>query len=274
MSRRVSLEPRRTLQERRDDVVPDTGIHILRNLWTQTRELGRYCELLEDRLDAAIESTRNVVPRRALRGFRIASVPTGSRAELAEYKARSIERAIEQELYAACGPEGSFAHNDVWGRLVAYQVPLFDHAGRDKWGHVDLLGIDDLGQPVVVELKRGESRETPLRCLMEGVANAIVVQANWEQIRSEIDAIPQMKSIGLKAAIRIGCVKTVVLAPANYWSAWEPRGTPGYAVSANSRLAFHRLTARCAIAGFPVQVAEFTWPLSGHPDPRDCRKRF
>ena len=153
-------------------------------------------------------------------------------------------------------------------------MPLFDHGGKDEWGHIDLLGIDELGEPVVVELKRGESRETPLRCLMEGVANAIVVQENWEQIRSEIDAIEQMKSINLKAAARIGCVKTVVLAPTNYWDAWEQSGTPGYAVSAYCRQAFYLLMDRCAAAGFPVQLAEFVWPLSGHPTPSDCRKRF
>lgn len=47
---------------------------------------------------------------------------------------------MKHALYAASGPKGLFTNSDVLSRVVAYQVPLFEHGGKDEWGHIDLWG--------------------------------------------------------------------------------------------------------------------------------------
>src|SRR5437899_446276 len=78
----------------------------------------------------------------------------------------------------------------LWAKLVGSQVPLFRSRHKAGWGHVDLLGIDKFRAPVVVELKKGESKEVPLRPVLEVVSYAIALRKNWkpfaEQLRRQL----------------------------------------------------------------------------------------
>lgn len=218
--------------------------------------------------------TRAAVPRRRERGFMISHIPEDSRKKLEHYSERSKERAMEQAIYQRCGPGGSLADSAIWGQLIAYQVPLFDNGGRDGWGHIDLLGLDAKGQAVVVELKRAKSTETPLRCLMEGVANAIAVTENWHEIRTEIAAIARKKNPEHPVAETADVITIVVLAPSAYWEAWTPLGNPGKAVSLRTRELFWRVCDASAACGFPVVLAEFDWPFEKDPAARLARTSF
>ncbi len=201
-------------------------------------------------------------------------MPEDSRKKLEHYSERSAERAMEQAIYADCGPTGSFHESPIWGRLIAFQVPLFDNIARDGWGHIDLLGLDATGNPVVIELKRAQSRETPLRCLMEGVANAIAVQENWGAIRSEVAAIASRRHPDQRVADVAETVKTVVLAPTEYWDSWAPFGNPGKAVPRSTRESFWRVCDASASSGFPIILAALEWPLQNATVARIARTSF
>jgi len=73
-----------------------------------------------------------------------------------------------------------------WYRLCAYQVPTYNKRAKDGWGPIDLLGCRVDGTPVVIELKQGDSTETPLRMVLEALAYAIAVRENWPIIQREL----------------------------------------------------------------------------------------
>jgi hypothetical protein len=235
------------------------GLHRLRNECDQWSRIAENCAVLIADLDAAIEATRLCVPRRSSRrrSFQLdATRYRRRRMSLERMNEKSEERRIEQRLYLAYGPNGALRSTDVWDRLLAYQVPLFEARKKDTWGHVDLLGSTSDGRPVVVELKRHSSPETPLRAVVEGLANAIAVEANWlalaEEIRSATPCTPS--EAGAPAEV-------VVLAPEDYWQSW----LTGSATKRKARDEMLRLSNVLAAAGYPISFATFDWPFEDDP---------
>jgi hypothetical protein len=103
-----------------------------------------------------------------------------------------------------------------WYRLCAYQVPTYSKQAKDGWGPIDLLGCRDDGTPVVIELKDGESAETPLRMVLEALAYAIAVRKNWPLIKSELSSIPQGGKT-IKFQEKLEDIYLVAAAPECFW---------------------------------------------------------
>jgi hypothetical protein len=254
-------------------VGPEDGVHVLRNRWGQRSYVGEQSSALASGIEAAVQATRLVVPRRPARGkdFRIDPSTHGMRLGIDKIDAASEERRMEQLLYLAYGPEGNLRSTDAWGRLIAFQVPLYDQRDRKGWGHIDLMALTLDGHPAVIELKKQDAQETPLRALLEGVANAVTVEENWPSIAAEIRAMCAARGLEARVAERASPVTVVVLAPESYWRSWQQDGVYGQAVGQEARDGFRRLRAALAEAGTPTQLATFDWPFDRDPHVRAAK---
>ena len=108
--------------------------------------------------------------------------------------------------------------NGGWFRLLDYQVPLQAHRSDQGIGKVDLLGLTDQGQLMVIELKvkpDGDSNrgETPVKALMQGLRYAAIVKANREQISSEAKRCFKVDVVAERPLVQ-------VLAPKAWWEGW------------------------------------------------------
>lgn len=107
--------------------------------------------------------------------------------------------------------------------LLDYQFPLKARQGDKGIGKIDLLGLTDRGQLMVIELKvkpPGDNNrgETPAAALMQGLRYAAVVQANHDVIAGEAK---RRFSVTITAEPPI----VQVLAPKAWWKGWlELRG--------------------------------------------------
>lgn len=248
-------------------VEPSDGLHVLRNAWTQRLRIGAHCRALAAGLEDALHATRLATPRRPRRSkdFCIDSASHGKRKALEEIDANSEERRIEQRLYLAYGPSGPLGPTQLWQRLVGFQVPLFEKQQRNGWGHIDLLALGADGHPVVVELKKHDSNETPLRILIEGLANAIAVEENWPALSEEIRAMYARQGLRDPVAEAAPPVTVLGLAPDSYWDKWQADGSSGRTVKAEARDEFRRLRGAIAGAGYPIRLATFAWPFDRDP---------
>lgn len=246
---------------------PTDGLHVLRNAWTQRSFMAEHCRALAAGLEDAIRATRLATPHRPRRGkdFCIDSASHVGRKGLEEIDPKSEERRIEALLYQAYGPTGLLGPTDSWERLVAFQVPLFEEQQRNDWGHIDLLALGADGRPIVVELKKHDSVETPLRILIEGLANAIALEENWPALSQEIRAMCARKGLRSPVADTAAPVTVAGLAPDAYWRSWQADGTAGRTVKSSARDEFRRLRAAVAEAGYPVRLETFDWPFDGDP---------
>lgn len=246
---------------------PKDGLHALRNAWTQRSRIAEHCRALASGLEDALRATRLATPRRPGRGkdFCIDSTSHVGRKGIEEIDPKSEERKIEALLYQAYGPTGPLGPTDLWERLVAFQVPLFEELQRNDWGHIDLLALRSDGGPIVIELKKHDSVETPLRILIEGLANAIAVEENWPALSKEIRAMCVRRGLRIPVADAPAPVTVAGLAPDAYWRSWQADGAAGRSVKSNTRDEFRRLRAAVAEAGYPVRFATFDWPFDGDP---------
>lgn len=81
---------------------------------------------------------------------------------------RRIEEITAMKIYKQCNPNGRNGAKeklDYIGSVIDYQTPL-KSVKKDKAGKIDLLA-DDGKQLIILELKRPDSKETMLRCVME-----------------------------------------------------------------------------------------------------------
>lgn len=84
-----------------------------------------------------------------------------------EYKESSNreEEKLAMDMYKYCQAGGKYG---VIGKIIDYQTPLKDVQG-DEAGKIDLLAYDDDDLILrVLELKKPDSTETMLRCVLEG----------------------------------------------------------------------------------------------------------
>ena len=231
------------------------SLHTLKDKWgCQTTYLEEQCGELLAHLDAAIEATRLASP---VRSQRQPFNPDGSqrnRRAADRINALNEERLLEARIWSRYRFNAPGADDEprLWATLVGIQVPLFDSRKKRGWGHIDLLGIDKAGAPVVVELKKGNSSEVPLRPVLEVVSYAIALRQNWTRFAEQL--CEQFKKIGMPytPASGDGPFSCVVLAPSLYWEAWAPDGKFGRAVSAGSLSGFRKLLSAFAERGYPV----------------------
>jgi hypothetical protein len=250
------------------------SLHTLKDKWgCQATYLEEQCTELLAHLDAAIEATRLASP---VRSQRQPFNPDGSqrnRRAADRINASNEERLLEARIWSRNRFDAPRSDDEprLWATLVGIQVPLFDSRKKRGWGHIDLLGIDHAGAPVVVELKRGNSSEVPLRPVLEVVSYAIALRENWPRFAEQL--CEQFKKIGKPYTPASGDApfSCVVLAPSLYWEAWAPGGRLGKAVSAGSLAGFKKLLSAFAERGYPVtagSVSDISTEICSFPTER------
>lgn len=236
-------------------LTPADGFHVLRNHWGDANDTEAQAGWLAREFQRAVDSTST--PDRAARGknFRIAD-KAPARLDLDSMSVTVRERRLEQQLFATHGMDRLDATPrpaGVWRCLAGYQVPVYDRRARNRWGHVDLLGISQDGLPVTIELKVGDSNYSPFRALLEALANAVAVKAVWPSIAAEIATVSGpagSKVVPLDATAETFAVQ--VLAPGAYWELWRPSRSGRTALTAAAREAVGQLRLVAGQTNFPV----------------------
>lgn len=207
---------------------PASGMHRLKDAWNQHEHLVTQCQWLTAELELAISATRMQAPDRPANGhgFKLADRIRKPRPDNGD------ERQLEWDLYnhwglgnklsadgADTGQDRGTAQNTCFEKLVGVQVPVFDNVLHDGWDKIDLVGINRLGQPVVIELKKGAASDKPLRVILEGVAYAIALQKVWPGFYAELE--PLIRDCGVKLTQSPDKFHVCLLAPDTYWNSWK-----------------------------------------------------
>ena len=219
-------------------------------------------ESVVENLEAILEATRYAVHRRSRsQGFQLGASDTRlSPDQLGVSKARPGEiRPSEETFLEFAVLEGYRERRPKsgmpWEVLVGRQVPLMAKKASEGWGSIDLLGLDSVGRPVVVELKKASSPETPLRALLEAAAYAISVEANWTVLSDEIHRIgPSNHPAESPSPVGI-----VVAAPDRYWRDWDRWSVTGRGVPPGTRACIRDTAAALTQAGIPPTFVELTY---------------
>lgn len=94
---------------------------------------------------------------------------------------RRLEEKIAVEMFNMSQDGKNF---DYIGKIIDYQTPL-KNVAKDEVGKIDLLAYD--GQTLrILELKKPESDETMLRCVLEGFTYMATIK-NREKILTDFD---------------------------------------------------------------------------------------
>ena len=101
--------------------------------------------------------------------------------------------------------------------IIDYQMPLKARQDDRGVGKVDLFAVLDGNLPCVIELKRSR-RDTPLRALLEGLTYCAIVEANADDIASEVAG---------QHALSASRPTLIVMAPEDYWAGYLSHGSAG-----------------------------------------------
>ncbi len=212
---------------------PQDGFHVLKDAWGQKTYIGQQSEWLAINVDDAIRATE-IAAHVGRNGFQLNRDPNQQIQNI------HGERFLEAAMLTRWNNVGMWEFQGGWKQLIAFQVPLFNQQDQGRWGYIDLLGVNNQGLPVVVELKRAPqanqtgqtcSTETPMKMILEGAAYAVSLRMNWMNFRPEwitrliacqvpqevIDMVPQQLKI----------VPVVAAAPASFWIEWMPITSKG-----------------------------------------------
>jgi hypothetical protein len=122
----------------------------------------------------------------------------------------------EEALWRKYHHEGSGVVDGLWARILSYQAMLRGNNRDDAgWGEIDLLAVTAEGSPVIVELKREPSSETPLRMLPEGLANAVAIRKCWQIFGPNFNS--RITTLGLPCCNPPKTFPVICLAPDSYW---------------------------------------------------------
>ena len=246
-------------------LTPSHGFHLLKDKWNQRSYIGEHSRALLSGLDDAITATKTAAQRRIdpAHHFRIER----GRANFHSRGDTASERGLEQQLFQEFGPHAPRRDTPLWAQLVAYQVPLFaSRTMRDSWGSVDLLAVTADFDPVVIELKRGDATDTPLRTLLECVANMIAVEANWARIRAEISTLQCVDGLRRNTAQTVAVPHGILLAPKSYWTNWDHGGAFAHRADARTRAAFKELRSALSDKGYATSCASVGLNDGGQPE--------
>ena len=140
------------------------GLHRIKKSF-QKKYMGKQCNQLRTCLLKAIHCTIERAPVRRNDYIKI-------RDKNARMPALP-EARLERELYRRWH-ESECKLSGCWRTIVSYQVNLPDEKHqREPWGEIDLLGVGKDSLPVVVELKQGNSTETPAGILVQAAVPSV-----------------------------------------------------------------------------------------------------
>lgn len=118
-----------------------------------------YTEVVAEFVCKHIDDFINGIPQIT----RKASYKTGSHNGIYNPASNRMEEIIAMRMYKYCADGGQFDHI---GKIIDYQTPL-KSAKTDEAGKIDLLAYDSK-KLRVLELKKPDSKESMLRCVLEG----------------------------------------------------------------------------------------------------------
>jgi len=125
--------------------------------------------------------------------------------------------------------------------IVAYQLPLFNKNLKGGWGYIDLLGLSpDNLTPIVIELKKGESSESPLRMLLEATAYTIALREAWNMgLKNEWKNALELLALTPDEKAKLNYLPkelkpctAICVAPADFWKSCAPDSREHYSKEA------------------------------------------
>lgn len=245
---------------------PESGVHVLKGVWTETDYLKEYCEALAPRLAAACDRTR-IVAGRHLRSAR--RKPYGL-SDRQQKPGTDLEAVLEKRLYAKWRDTDLGGTAPLWNRIIQNQVPM-KASQKSETGlkAIDLLATSKDGTPVIIELKVWHKHcDTPLHALLEATSYACVLQADWPAFCVEWKTAVGRLGITPELPPSLSRCHLVVAATPDYWAFWENEQR---ASMVQSRQAFQILLQEYSAIGFPVrfasinqddlQVSEYFFPV-------------
>jgi hypothetical protein len=247
--RRSLGHARYKLMHKMHEILLEPGLHgCLKNL--QKAFLSSQCVQIEERLDALIEKTRAAIPGRKQNFY--FNVPHGETL-IPSYLEAKLERAIWRYAHNSQNVEGL---GNACVRIHSYQVPLTVHGAphlNRGWAEFDLMGTNNDGLPVVLELKTDASRSSnPLHMTLEAAKYGVALLQMWPHMLTEWKEAfnEDAPKAPLKTCQLIG------IAPDKYWTYW-------FNSKRQARLwrPLKSLATKLAERGLPISFASFKYKL-------------
>lgn len=166
-------------------------------------------------LAAEYRGFRKVAPKRPLRGKRylVEHAESTNGGKTSNRKEERLARDLHRRAACWHWPGGK------WFRLLDYQVPLKAQQDDARIGKIDLLGVTDVGQLLVVELKVGNASgsyrsDPPPAALMEALRYSAIVEENLSIIAGEANA-----KCGVQASPTMPPA-VLILGTEGWWRSW------------------------------------------------------
>lgn len=234
-------------------------LHELCTLVNQISNMKLHSEKLIEYLDVEIEQTYAAAPKR-VQGYKL------DRAERRNPDQQQRERLLEKAIWKRWQYESVSNNNEPFCPNLCYyiqtfQMPLQGQRTDKSWGKIDLVGVTETGLPVVLELKRESSSETPLRMLVEGLAYAVALRRAWNEgfLRQEWMKVVTNRSNKFVAPETLLNVPVIGIAPNKYWDTkigLRNTHTKGK-VKKEAWKPFNELCVACSKRGFPISFVRF-----------------
>lgn len=235
------------------------SLHLMGEVFQKTF-MAEQCELLIQGLDCAIEATRRAVPIR-------------QQPYVLDRKKRSGLAGPESKLEEAMwrrwsGRDSCDAVPGAWYRIIGYQLMLRDeNENSPGWGEVDLVGVSYQGLPTVIEIKRHNADDSPLRFIVQAAAYAIAIQKAWDVLGKQwAERVKAAYGFELCPSKTLHSVPLVCGAHQQYWDAWIGKTPRARRVRSQTWVSITKLVAGLAERGFPATFLK----LDYHPDQLDA----
>jgi hypothetical protein len=233
----------------REPIDSTQGLHRIKDL-IDLEFMGDQANNLLKNLDAAIKATADLAPRRS-KNYRLKG---GERSRLADPKKEVwSEKDWEQALWNNHEEIKGAGAAWMWAEIVGYQEPLQESRRSLGWGKIDLLGITELGLPVIIELKSNKKDETLLRALIEATAYGIALREAWPNLAGHWRKRAAELGLPSPSLNRLDLCPLVIAAPKDYWDGQKTsQNREASEPFADFWNPFHELCAALATRGLPV----------------------
>ena len=236
------------------------GLHEIQDAVNQLSYMEQHSTHLLNHINVMLEQTYAMSPKRKA-SYKLdrgeGKRPTESQRE------RLLEKAIWRKWRRAAGLAGDHSQEclltEQCTHIQTYQMPLQDRRSDKSWGKIDLVGVSPTGMPVVLELKKDDAGDTPLRILVEGLAYAVAVRRAWNEGTLREQWLQQMIPTPFANEIPTALltVPVIGIAPSSFWNQRLGNGGPNRIVKSSAWTPFRKLCEACNDRGFPISFLEF-----------------